>query len=233
MYIYNFYNIFLIFLIFIYIYYHWGYFFIKYSETSLKKKTSLSELSCIRDLEGFSKIQGKIQCEPPCDSFSSFEGRIYFETVFKPRQHKDTYSINTSRTNISTISREIKKNITNVSNMIRGNSSFVRVGSMMPNTSLPLNVNQMLFRGSVLRNTECVYLMAVYTGKETRVFRNSRQVGLKTSTLDPQLNLYLIYIFILNFVILFISVILQVFDSYKIVHNKRGYKHWYLHIGGK
>ncbi|OUM64486.1 hypothetical protein PIROE2DRAFT_42517 [Piromyces sp. E2] len=164
-------------------------------ETSLKKKTSLSELSCIRDLEGFSRIQGKIQCEPPSD--------------------------------------KIKKNITNVSNMIRGNSSFVKIGSNMPNTSLPLNVNQMLFRGSVLRNTECVYLMAIYTGKETRVFRNSRQVGLKTSTLDPQLNKYLIYIFLLNFAILFISVVLQLFDSYKIIHKKRHYNHWYLHINGK
>jgi len=117
--------------------------------------------------------------------------------------------------------------------MIRGNSSFVKVGSAMPNTSLPLNVNQMLFRGSVLRNTECVYLMAIYTGKETRVFRNSRQVGLKTSTLDPQLNKYLIYIFILNFVILFISVILQLMDTHKIVYRKRHYNHWYLYINGK
>ncbi|ORX56555.1 phospholipid-translocating P-type ATPase [Piromyces finnis] len=201
-------------------------------ETSLKKKVSLSELSCIRDLEGFSKIHGKIQCEPPCDSFSSFEGRIYFETVFKPIQ-RDSYSINTSKTNLSTISREIKKNITNVSNMIRGNSSFIKVGSNMPNTSLSLNVNQMLFRGSVLRNTECVYLMAIYTGKETRVFRNSRQIGLKTSTLDPQLNKYLIYIFILNFIILFISVIFQLFDSYKVIKKKRKYNHWYLLINNK
>ncbi|ORX77479.1 phospholipid-translocating P-type ATPase, partial [Anaeromyces robustus] len=165
-------------------------------ETSLKKKTSLSELSCIRDLEGFSKIQGKIQCEPPCDSFSSFEGRIYFETVFKPKA-RDTYS------------------------------------SFMPNSSLSLNVNQMLFRGSVLRNTECVYLMAIYTGRETRVFRNSKQVGLKTSTLDPHLNRYLIYIFILNFVILFISVIFQVLYSYRIIKNKKNYKHWYLYIDTK
>jgi len=201
-------------------------------ETSLKKKTSLSELSCIRDLEGYSRIQGKIQCEPPCDSFSSFEGRIYFETVFKPRQ-KDAYSVNTSRTNLSTISREIKKNLSNVSNMIRGNSSFVKVGSSMPDSSLSLNINQMLFRGSVLRNTDCVYLMAIYTGRETRVFRNSKQVGLKMSTLEPQLNRYLIYIFIFNFAVLFISVILQLFDSYKIIKRKRNFDHWYIHTNSK
>ncbi|KAL6605692.1 phospholipid-translocating P-type ATPase [Neocallimastix californiae] len=166
-------------------------------ETSLKKKTSLSELSCIRSLEEFSKIQGKIQCEPPCDSFSSFEGRLYFETVFKPR-HKDTY-----------------------------------IGSSMPNSSLSLNINQMLFRGSVLRNTDCVYLMAIYTGRETKVFRNSKQVGLKMSTLEPQLNRYLIYIFILNFIILLVSVVLQLLDSHRIIKHKRHYHHWYLYAGGK
>lgn len=117
--------------------------------------------------------------------------------------------------------------------MIRGNSSFVKVGSSMPNSSLPLNINQMLFRGSVLRNTDCVYLMAIYTGRETRVFRNSKQVGLKMSTLEPQLNRYLIYIFILNFAILFISVVLQLLDSYKIIKRKRRFNHWYIYADGK
>ncbi|ORY65726.1 phospholipid-translocating P-type ATPase [Neocallimastix californiae] len=203
-------------------------------ETNLKKKTSLSELSCIRDLEGFSKIQGKIQCEPPCDSFSSFEGRLYFETVFRPRE-RDTYSITTGRTTttITTISREIKKSISNISNMIRGNSAFVKVGSPMPYTSLSLNINQILFRGSVLRNTDCVYLMVIYTGKETRIFRNSMQVGLKMSTLEPQLNRYLIYIFILNFIILLISVLFQLIDSYKIKMHHRYFNHWYLFASGK
>lgn len=56
------------------------------------------------------------------------------------------------------------------------------------NTSLPLDVNQLLLKGAVLKNTEWCIGFCVYSGHETRVLKNSLGGKIKRSNLETQLN---------------------------------------------
>lgn len=49
---------------------------------------------------------------------------------------------------------------------------------------IPLNVDMMLLRGSSLKNTEWVYGVAVFTGHETKVMRNSTNSKVKKSKIE-------------------------------------------------
>lgn len=44
---------------------------------------------------------------------------------------------------------------------------------------LSLDIDQMLLRGSSLRNTEFIYGIAVYTGHDTKVMKNSANSRVK------------------------------------------------------
>lgn len=52
----------------------------------------------------------------------------------------------------------------------------------------PLCVDQSLLRGSVLKNTDYIYGLVVYTGHETKVFQNQVQGKQKMSKLERLLN---------------------------------------------
>lgn len=73
----------------------------------------------------------------------------------------------------------------------------------------PLTMMNMAPRGAVLRNTEWVYGLVVYTGLNTKIIRNLKPGVVKVSSLTLQLNRLVVAAFILNMVILGISVGLQ------------------------
>lgn len=55
-----------------------------------------------------------------------------------------------------------------------------------------LNEDMILLRGSSLKNTEFIYGVAVYTGHETKIMKNSAQTKNKFSKLEMETNSYLI-----------------------------------------
>jgi len=55
-----------------------------------------------------------------------------------------------------------------------------------------LNEEMILLRGSSLKNTDYVYGVAVYTGHETKIMKNSAQSKNKFSKLEMETNSYLI-----------------------------------------
>ncbi len=59
--------------------------------------------------------------------------------------------------------------------------------STMPNR-ISLGADNMVLRGSSLRNTEYVYGIAVFTGHDTKVMQNSAQAKMKFSRLDLMTN---------------------------------------------
>jgi phospholipid-transporting ATPase len=59
---------------------------------------------------------------------------------------------------------------------------------------VPLGTDQMLLRGSSLRNTEFVYGLVVFTGHETKIMKNSVGSRAKFSKLERTLNIYIFLI---------------------------------------
>ncbi|KAI9591889.1 hypothetical protein BDF19DRAFT_388940 [Syncephalis fuscata] len=87
----------------------------------------------------------------------------------------------------------------------------------------PLSMEQLLLRGSTLRNTEYIYGAVIYAGEDTKVFKNLKQTGLKFSTLEKRLNKLIMWIFIFNAIILIVSTCL-----YPTQQNASNPKAWYL-----
>jgi phospholipid-transporting ATPase len=70
-------------------------------------------------------------------------------------------------------------------------------GNFMPKDSsqiIPLGPDQMLLRGSSLRNTEYVYGLVVFTGHESKIMKNSVGSRAKFSKLELTTNTYIILI---------------------------------------
>ncbi len=63
---------------------------------------------------------------------------------------------------------------------------------MLDDKVIGLNEEMILLRGSSLKNTDYVYGVAVYTGHETKIMKNSAQSKNKFSKLEMETNSYLI-----------------------------------------
>ncbi|RKP15323.1 hypothetical protein BJ684DRAFT_7178 [Piptocephalis cylindrospora] len=77
----------------------------------------------------------------------------------------------------------------------------------------PLGLDSLLLRGTFLRNTRLIYGVVVYAGSDTKIFKNLKQTGLKFSTLERKLNRMIIYIFVLNAILLIVSMCLAYINS--------------------
>lgn len=70
-------------------------------------------------------------------------------------------------------------------------------GNLIPKENsqiIPLGPDQMLLRGSSLRNTEYIYGLVVFTGHETKIMKNSVGSRAKFSKLELATNTYIILI---------------------------------------
>lgn len=89
--------------------------------------------------------------------------------------------------------------------------------------STPLSASNLLLRGSTLRNTTYARGIVAYTGKDTRLVRNSREAPSKLSEMERVVNNMVIFILFSMFVITSISTLAYVF------WNRRNKKDlWYL-----
>lgn len=55
-------------------------------------------------------------------------------------------------------------------------------------TQIPLDADNMLLRGCKLRNTRSIYGVVVFTGKESKIMKNTQQARYKFSTLEKMSN---------------------------------------------
>ncbi|KAF6760166.1 calcium transporting ATPase [Ephemerocybe angulata] len=62
---------------------------------------------------------------------------------------------------------------------------------------VPLGPDQVLLRGAQLRNTPWVYGLTVFTGHETKLMRNATSAPIKRTAVERQVNLQIIFLFIL------------------------------------
>ncbi|KAJ6239211.1 putative phospholipid-transporting atpase [Anaeramoeba flamelloides] len=90
---------------------------------------------------------------------------------------------------------------------------------------LPLTTNQLLLRGTTLRNSEWVWGVIVYAGKDTKMFQNLETTHHKFSRFEKTMNKVVFYIFLFKVIILVISSLLGAGFTRE---NKS--KAWYLNL---
>lgn len=74
----------------------------------------------------------------------------------------------------------------------------------------PLSADQVLLKGSILRNTDWCLGIAVYTGHQTKVMQNSLKARVKKSKIELQTNTYIILIVLIQLSICAISAFINV-----------------------
>ena len=81
---------------------------------------------------------------------------------------------------------------------------------------MPLSQDQLLLKGSCLRNTEWIYGVAAYTGHQTKVMNNSLKSRSKKSKVDKQTNYYIIVIVLIQFsVCIFAGIYTNIWQQYR------------------
>ncbi|RKP34901.1 hypothetical protein BJ085DRAFT_14693 [Dimargaris cristalligena] len=85
----------------------------------------------------------------------------------------------------------------------------------------PFTADNVLLRGTHLRNTDFIYGVVAYAGVDSKIMRNLKNTGLKFSTMEGRLNRLIIAIFVWNAIMLTVSVVLSLADSSRS-------KAWYL-----
>jgi magnesium-transporting ATPase (P-type) len=76
------------------------------------------------------------------------------------------------------------------------------------------SIKNLLVRGSVLRNTEWGIGIAIYTGQDTKIFRNSKNPPHKVSNVMRKMNSMLCQVFILQVAIIFLCAGLNYYWAY-------------------
>lgn len=74
----------------------------------------------------------------------------------------------------------------------------LNLGSENPlaNDAFSLDHNNLLLRGTSLKNTEWIYGLVVYSGHDTRIMKNQSKTRTKLSKLEKQTNQQIIYVFL-------------------------------------
>lgn len=94
------------------------------------------------------------------------------------------------------------------------------------NTLLPLGVDQMLLRGTSLRNTRWVNGVVVFTGHETKLMRNATATPIKRTAVEYMMDLQIIYLFV---ILIAMSTMSSLGNVIKL--NQWRKAAWYLYLG--
>lgn len=103
------------------------------------------------------------------------------------------------------------------------------IGTIRPTDrlALPLGPDQVLLRGAILKNTNWIFGIVVYTGHESKVMLNSTAAPLKRSTVDKLVNTQTLMLFAVLLGLSLISALANEFWSTKLIDQ-----HWYLGLKG-
>lgn len=76
-------------------------------------------------------------------------------------------------------------------------------------TVVPININQMLPRGCLLRNTDWIIGVVVFTGNDTKLIQNSGETPSKRSRIEIQMNPQVVANFVLLVILCFVIAIMN------------------------
>ena len=111
------------------------------------------------------------------------------------------------------------------------NASIYTFTGMMKvkGVQFPIDIDNILLRGSSLRNTEWVYGVAVYTGHDTKVMMNSTKSNVKMSKLEKSSNRFIFLTICVQCILSLQSAIFTSVWSY----NQSDNSYWYLDLTNK
>ncbi|KAK9368795.1 hypothetical protein V1509DRAFT_64771 [Lipomyces kononenkoae] len=76
----------------------------------------------------------------------------------------------------------------------------------------PITINNLLLRGCTLRNTQWVIGVVMFTGQETKIMLNAGETPSKRSRIARELNINVLYNFIILFILCFVSGVVEGID---------------------
>ncbi|KAL6061509.1 Phospholipid-transporting ATPase [Balamuthia mandrillaris] len=91
--------------------------------------------------------------------------------------------------------------------------------------SIPLRLDQTLWRGCTLRNTEWALGVAIFTGMESKIMKNARKPPSKRSSLERQMNACLLQVFLFALAVDALAAFIHGVWSVQV-----GFDHWYLRL---
>lgn len=129
----------------------------------------------------FESLHAVVECEHPNADLYEFSGSLLIPTSkLNEMQWNDTSSPfdNSDHGSLESIGSSKDDHIENLKS-----SALVRQG-MTDFISIPLSMDNMVLRGTRVKNTDYIYGIVIYTGKDTRLARNSEKTEAKFSTLE-------------------------------------------------
>ena len=93
---------------------------------------------------------------------------------------------------------------------------------------IPLDANQMLLRGSSLRNTEYIYGIVIYTGHESKIMKNSPESRNKLSGIERMTNKFILLTFSFQLVTCLFASIYSVVWNHHNRDSTEAYLRWSL-----
>ncbi|KAK3847769.1 MAG: hypothetical protein J3R72DRAFT_135790 [Linnemannia gamsii] len=104
---------------------------------------------------------------------------------------------------------------------------YLQVGQGRNLPRYPLSINQILLRGTILRNTPYIYGLIVFSGEDTKIRQNgSKNVRTKAPSMQRLINKVIIVIFS---IVMFLSALCTVLSAVWTSRNsKPGHMAWYL-----
>ncbi|KAJ2466618.1 aminophospholipid translocase [Coemansia sp. RSA 2322] len=103
--------------------------------------------------------------------------------------------------------------------------TLVSEGGRIGYKELSLDPTQVLLRGAILRNTDWIYAVAVFTGHETKLMRNATAAPIKRTSVEKTTNRQIIFLFM----ILILLAVMSALGS-QIMTSRNGSQLAYLYL---
>ena len=135
-----------------------------------------------------------------------------------PSETKDKFKENSEKINKFTISGEVLADLPNPAlYQLNGRMKLSLKTSLTRNDTnpegkmikIPLDAKQLLLKGAKLKNTKWVIGIVIYTGNNCKLMKNAKEPITKFSSVESLMNSGLIIIFLVQFVLCCVSIILR------------------------
>jgi len=141
------------------------------------------------------QISGLCTCDNPSDVLYKLDGNIKLNLKVENNDPKPNQNIIEEEENLQSQKANLNQNLNKLSEKIE-------------NESMALDAKQLLLKGAILKNTDWIVGIVVYTGHSTKLMLNSKKGRVKFSTVENKMSRYLIYILILQSLLCILCAIL-------------------------
>ncbi|OLY82270.1 putative phospholipid-transporting ATPase DRS2 [Smittium mucronatum] len=156
-------------------------------------------------------------------SSSEPEGLCYIETSnldgetnLKIKQARPETSHLITLESVSKLVGFVRSELPN-DNLYNYEGVIISKGGILGNCTFPLDPQQLLLRGAVLRNTDWIFGVVVSTGHETKLMRSATSAPIKQTTVERMTNKQILFLF----VILLVLAVFSASGNYIFLKNNR------------